>query len=272
MCFCLGFYCTVLADYPMEIIEIRSRPVEDILPVVRDFLGDSGTATGMGSTLVLKAPPGQVREIRRLLAEIDQPPKRLLITVSNAGDASASSSGYIASGDINSGDGNISINSPGRSVERSRARISLHGRSGQYGRSSRQQVQAVEGRPAYINAGGVVSVRQRPRHYIDGVPHERGAIGLQDVSSGFYVIPRVSGEYVTLEISRHHDRPGRVPGTYDTQRAGTVIRSRLGEWVGLGGIDSAGQESRDGLARSHSERAAGSRQVRVKVECLDCAK
>lgn len=258
MCFCLGFYCIVLADYPMEIIEMRSRPVEDVLPVVKDLLGDSGTATGMGSTLILKAPPGQVREIRDLLAEIDRPPRRLMITISNAGDALASSSGYIARGDISSGDGNISINSPGRSIQRSRARVSIHSRSGQSGRSSGQRVQAVEGRPAYIQTGVQV-------------PYERGVVGLQEVSSGFYVTPRVSGDYVTLEITRRDDRPARGQGGYEVRRAGTEIRARFGEWVGLGGIGSTALDRSDGLGRSAARREAGSYQTRVKVDCLDCA-
>ena len=51
-----------LADYPIEVIELKSRSLEEILPLVRPLIGADGTATGMGNNLVLKAAPGRVRE------------------------------------------------------------------------------------------------------------------------------------------------------------------------------------------------------------------
>ena len=52
------------ADYPIEVIQLKSRSLEEILPVVRPLLGADGTATGMGSSLVLKAAPDQDQATR----------------------------------------------------------------------------------------------------------------------------------------------------------------------------------------------------------------
>jgi len=60
-------------------------------------------------------------------------------------------------------------------------------------------------------------------------------------------------------------------GVINTQQADTVVRGRLGEWISLGGIDESSTTRQGGLGRSHSARSSVTRQVEVRVECLDCA-
>jgi len=259
------------ADYPIEVIQLKSRPLEEILPVVRPLLGADGTATGMGSNLVLKAAPDQVREIRKLLLEIDRPPRRLLITVNTQGSGTRGSSGYSAGADIKTGDGQFRINSPDHAGDDSRAHVSIHDSSGRSTRSSGQKVQALEGRPAFIASGTSIPVRSVERYTVNGQVHERQVTRMHDASSGFYVVPRLSGEYVTLEIHQRNDRPGMRRGVIDTQRADTVVRGRLGEWISLGGVNTTSNSSQGGLGRSHTTQGSVVQQIGVMVECLDCA-
>ena len=258
-----------LADYPIEVIELKASTLDEVLPVVRPLVSGDAAVTGMGNNLIIKASPAQVEAVRGVLAEIDRPPKRLLITVSNQGEDSGSSSGYAGSADIKIGQGQVGINSPGRPVADSQARIDLHDSDSRRVRTASQQVQALEGRPAYISAGVQVPVRERQDFSVNGVPFRREVTGLRDVSSGFYVVPRVSGEFVSLEILQHNDRPGSA-ARIDTQRVGTTVRARLGEWVDLGGIDTSGTGSQTGLGYANRNRELATQQIRVKVECLDC--
>jgi type II secretory pathway component GspD/PulD (secretin) len=260
-----------LADYPIEVIELKARTLDEVLPVVRPLVGDDAAVTGMGNNLIIKASPAQVAAVRKLLAEIDRPPKRLLITVSNQGENLGSTSGYAASADIKTGQGQVGINSPGRPVEDSQGRIALHDADTRRSRTASQQVQALEGRPAYISAGAQVPVRERQEFSVNGAPYRREVTGLRDVSSGFYVVPRVSGEFVSLEILQHDDRRAGAGGRIDTQRATTTVRARLGEWVDLGGIDTRGSGSRAGLGYAMRNQESTTQQIRVKVECLDCS-
>jgi type II secretory pathway component GspD/PulD (secretin) len=260
----------VLADYPIEVIELKASTLDEVLPVVRPLVSGDAAVTGMGNNLIIKASPAQVEAVRKVLAEIDRPPKRLLITVSNQGEDSGSSSGYTGSADIKIGQGQVGINSPGRPVGDSQARIELHDSDSRRVRTTSQQVQALEGRPAYISAGAQVPVRERQDFSVNGVPYRREVTGLRDVSSGFYVVPRVSGEFVSLEILQHNDRSAGTAARIDTQRVGTTVRARLGEWVDLGGIDTSGSGSRTGLGYSARNRELATQQIRVKVECLDC--
>jgi len=268
----LGLACCrpVCADYPIEVIELQSRTLEEVIPVIRPLLGADDSVTGMGNTLVLKAPPGRIRQIRELLVELDRPPRRLLITVGNQGDIAHSSRGYSGSADIRTGDGQVSINSPGRPVDSSRARIRLHDNTTQRSSTSGYQVQALEGRPAWINSGMRLPVSAVERYYRNGIPYERQSTQLQDVSSGFYVIPRLQGDSVTLEIQQHDDRVARGRGVVSTQSTGTVVRGRLGEWLNLGGIDTHSDSSAGGLGRGLSSQGSEIRQISVKVDCLEC--
>lgn len=255
----------VLADYPIEVFELQARPLEEILPVIRPFAGPNGTVTGMGNSLVVSAAPARIREIRQLLTRLDRPPHRLLISVGNQGDSSARSSGYSASADIRVGDAQVGINSPGLPVDDYRARLRLHDRNSQGARNSSYRVQALEGQPAFIRSG--VRVPYYGKQYY---PYPRHTLQWQDVSSGFYVVPRLTGDTVTLEIQQHDDRPGRAHGTIATQRAATVVRGRLGEWLELGGIDSGSEQRLGGLGQSRNAQASSTQQIQVRVECIDC--
>lgn len=258
--FGLVFSTAARADYPIEVIELKYVLLDEVLPVLRPLAGDDGMVSGMGSQVIIKAAPQRVRDIRKVLARVDRPPRQLLITVSTPGDSVYSSTGYAASAGIKAGDVRAGINSPGRPLNSSRARISAHSTDSRRVRTARQRVQVLEGRPAYINSGTQIPV-------VDGY---RNSAPLHNVTRGFYVVPRLNGESVMLEIMQHDDRPGQVRGTYDIQRAGTLVRGRLGEWVDLGGIDSRSHNQRRGLARSINSQGVNTQQIRVKVECLDC--
>ena len=268
----LGLACgrPLYADYPIEVIELQSRTLEEVIPVIQPLLGANDSVTGMGNHLVLKAPPERIQQVRQLLVQLDRPPQRLLITVGNQGDVARSSRGYDSSADIQVGDGQLSINSPGRPVDETRARVRLHDRTAQGSSTANYQVQVLEGRPAYINSGVQVPVSGVERYYRNGIPYERRTTQLQDISGGFYVVPRLQGDSVTLEILQHDDRLGRARGVVNTQSTGTVVRGRLGEWLQLGGIDSRTEDSRGGLGRSISAQGSEIRQISVKVDCMDC--
>ena len=266
----LGIAGTVFADYPIEVIELKSRPYEEILPIVRPFAGSDGTVTAMDNSLIIKAAPERTREIKRLLATLDRPPKRLRIVVANGDDRTRTSSGYRASADIKTGNGQISINSPGYPVDSSRGEIRLHDRRSTTTQSSQQFVQAMEGQPAYISSGLQVPLRTTERYYGGGIPYQRTTTQLHDVTRGFYVVPRVSGDAVTLEIAQHNDQPGRRYGVVDTQLFDSGVHGRLGEWIDLGGLDTTKAAHQGGLGRSVYSQQGRLQGIKVKVECLNC--
>lgn len=236
-------------DYPIETIELRARTLDEVLPVVRPLIGPESTLTGMGNHLVIKAPPEEVSQVRALLKTLDVPPRRLMIHVTRGAVSSGSFSGYRAGADIEAGDGRVTINSPGYSGEGSHARLDLVGREQDTARHSGYRVAGVEGRPALVGSSNVSYA---------------GMTG-----GGVYVVPRITGDNVSMEVWQHESRSG-PHGMVATQGSGSFVHGRLGEWISLGAIDTGRQSNSGGLATSSSSSGSSLQQISVLVECLDC--
>jgi len=136
-----------------------------------------------------------------------------------------------------------------------------------------QTVQALEGRPALIQAGQSrpVPERQVTRSMVGGrvVEHVIDGVDYRSANTGFLVLPRLSGDRVTLEVSAQ--REAFVPhtsGGVDTQRVVTTVSGRLGEWIEVAGSsEERGSEREAILGRAGGTRSEA-RTVFLKVDEL----
>ena len=80
-----------------DIITLRHRTAEDIMPLIRPLLDSGAVLTGKGSQLVLKAPEARREALLAAIASFDIPLRRLQITVRFDNPASASNSVEITS-------------------------------------------------------------------------------------------------------------------------------------------------------------------------------
>ena len=81
------------AQQQLEIINLKSRTADQVLPQLRSFVEPGGTLSGMNNQIFIRASDANRRPIKELLAAIDRPPRRLLISVralfaADAGNAS----------------------------------------------------------------------------------------------------------------------------------------------------------------------------------------
>jgi hypothetical protein len=114
-----------------------------------------------------------------------------------------------------------------------------------------------------------VRERQVRRVVINGQSVEQVVDGTQyrDVTTGFYVLPRLAGDRVTLDISPQRETLSRqIPGAVNVQGLVTSVSGRLGEWMEIGGIsqDASGQQSV--LIGRTTTATRDDRRVLVKVE------
>ena len=70
---------TAMAD--TEVVNLSNRTSADLLPVAQNFIGKDGTVSAYGNQLIVNAEPDKIQGLRALLAQLDTPSKRLLITV-----------------------------------------------------------------------------------------------------------------------------------------------------------------------------------------------
>jgi len=85
----------------------------------------------------------------------------------------------------------------------------------------------------------------------------------RDISSGFYVTPRVNGDTVMLDISTQRDTPATRlgAGAAHINLTVTSVSGRPGKWIEFSGINqSSGIEGGGTLSRSSS---SGSMNQRV---------
>lgn len=239
------------ADLILEVIALRYRTVEQVLPVVQPLVPKPGTVSGMQNRLIVRTTASNLAEIRRVLEAIDREPRRLLITVRQDADASLGAAGARLSGD--------------------RPSVHVHGTRALENDRSSQQLQVLEGNEAFIQVGRSVPVpvHRIVREAVGGRVIERrvDAIEYRDILSGFHVRPRVSGDLVTVEVAPQRDTPAHLgPGSMNVQRASTTVSGRLGEWIELGGVVSGRARESSGTVYRTDAAATETRQILIRID------
>ena len=242
------FAAPVTAQHGLEIIPLRHRTVEQVLPVLRPLLEPGGTLSGHSNQLFVRASPANVAELKRVIDTIDRPARRLqvLVRFDNALDASAREIG--ASGTIGSRGSRIDVRAED-SRSRGDERVD-------------QRLQVLEGGRGLITMGQTTPLRQRQLIQTPGGVVAQETIVMQDRATGFEVVPRVSGETVYLDIT-----PQRESGD-SFQRISTTVSGRLGEWFEVGGAATGASRDDRGIASSGRAASSESRRVWLKVEEL----
>lgn len=159
--------------------------------------------------------------------------------------------------------------SGGTRIEMRRGDVSVGGRvydtrSTRDARST-QVVQVVEGGRAFIQVGQSLPLRQ-VQIGPNGVLLTESVV-YRDVGQGFYAMPQLAGDRVTLEISPQFDTPGSA-GSVNTQRLSTTVSGRLGEWIELGGSGEQDAAYERGNAVVGSNELRERRSVWLLVEEL----
>jgi type II secretory pathway component GspD/PulD (secretin) len=258
----------------VEVIGLKHSTVDQVLPVLRPLVPAPGAVTGMNDQLVVRATPETLQSVRDVLERIDRAPRRLLISVrqeraENLDALGASLAGRVQAGDLTLSSGRAGSAGVAAGGERagSRARVQVLGTESRDEGVVVQQVQALEGRSALIRVGQSVPVGERYVLAGPGGVTVADTVRYLDVSSGFYVLPRVSGDQVTLEISPHSARLSSAGGgVVDGQRADTVLSGRLGEWLVVASSANSDTARDVGVVYSTRRRGESNRLILVRVE------
>ena len=251
------------SSYPLEIIELKGRQADEIVPIIQPFVGRDGAVTGVRNQLFIRSEPRRLDEIRTILEQIDRPPRKLMILV-RQGRLSERDLEYAAGG-VNLGTDRVRFIAGSRVPEDS-VGLALDSRRSTSTLDADQRVQVVEGYPAYIAVGTEVPVRYRETIGSGGYARTYRGTAYRQAASGFTVIPSLNGDRVTLEISAGDDRFRSASGVVDTQRVSTRVQGRLGEWIALGGISEAQSGSATGLLHRQETGSASSSEIHLLVE------
>ena len=229
------FSISALAD--TKVITLQNRTSADLLPIAQNFIGKNGKVSAYGNQLIVEAAPSKIQNLENLLAQLDTPAKRLLITVDTRDNA-------------------LPDSNPDTRV------ISTASRKGGI-----QQIQATEGVPAQIRIGQSVPLTSTQT---DAYGRVLAQTDYRDVTRGFYVTANVTGETVHLAISTHLDTMSQEqPDVVNVQNTDTRISGPLGQWITLAGISNQNQAGQNATTRTYSTQGRDDMTVRIKVDALD---
>ena len=273
----LQIFIPVFADEMiLEIIPLRHRMVNEVITIIRPLVVEGGTVTGMNNQLIVKTTSANLSEIKQVLDSIDQSPRKLIISVKqgitgntriNKDAVSASySSNHVG---VTAGESRSRGSDTAISIMDDDNKIQYQTRNSQ----SRQEdinvfrVQTMEGSPAYIAIGQLIPIPNLTTYLTPSGIVVRKGIDYHDATSGFYVLPRIQGNQVTLFISPRLSRgDARHSAAFDYQNIETTINGRVGEWITIGNVDQASDSSSRQNLNTSSRSNLEQRAILVKVD------
>ncbi len=263
----------------LEVVSLRYRTAAEVIPILQPMLAREGSLSGYQGQLVVRTTPANLEEIKRVLASLDTAPRQLVITVRQEAEAGRSASAAEVSGSVGGDHGRVTIpggrdpRGGGSVVLRDRddnVRLNVREGSGSQADRNTQTVRVMEGREAFVRIGQSVPVRERQvqRSVVGGRVVEKTVETTQfrDTTDGIYVLPRVSGDRVTLDISAQRESLSRAHGGVNVQGLVTTVSGRLGEWIEIGGASRDASAQQSVLLGRTATAARDSRRVLIKVE------
>jgi len=265
-----------IAQQEMEIIPLKNRTVDQVMPVIRPLVEPGGALSGMNNQLILRASRKNRDEIKQALAALDTPARQLVIRVTQNRDAVMNRSGAEAFGSV--GNDHVRVTQSPTGVAAGGGTVVIKQGSSAVGaqvvetRSTRtasaaQSVQVVEGGRAFINVGQSIPLPMQQVVLGPGGAIVTNTTVYRDIGQGFYAEPRLAGDRVMLEISPQFDTPGNAGyGSVNTQRVSTTISGRLGEWIELGGSGQQAAGSQRGNLSVGTSDIRDNRSIWLLVE------
>lgn len=257
LAFAFVFTPTVQADEPVvEVIPLQHRSAVEMLPLLRPFLAKNGIIKAADDKLLVRTSSGNLAELHTLIAQLDRPMLRLLITVKQlSGDTARDSDAVLAA----------------RIGEDPQAGARVWQTDKRDDADRLQQVQVMEGARTYIDVGRRIPIadfaleQSRTGTRIEQQTRYIGA------TTGFYAIPRVNGDTVTIEINPYQTtgEGSAAPPTFSTQSLHTTVTGKLGEWLEIG-ASTAHADERDSSAieYSTSQRGEQDRRILLRVTAM----
>lgn len=267
----------VKADGDLEVISLKHRIVEEVIPSLQPLLEPSGVLTGMHGQLILRASPANRLQIKQALAALDAPLRQLRITVRQGLEAGSEKREAELYGRAASGNVGVVIppsGSGGARVEMESGKVHIGARlddrdMNQFSRIT-QEIRVADGGLAFIRAGTSLPMTQRDVIWGPYGQMVRESTVYRDVDSGFYVRPQVVGERVSLEINPvQQTLSASNPYVIVGQELRTRLSGRLGEWIDLGGGEETSRQENSRLLGKDAKNQLRGSQVWVRVEVID---
>ena len=255
---------SVVSASSITTLQLDNRPAAELIPIIEPMLAPGDVITGQGFTIILRASPQTVEDVKTMLEALDQAATMLQISVFQGSKRSLeamSASGSLSvegdntnisvgnddtndAGNIDYRSDSVSVGAAATSIDQRRQDNPVH------------QVRVAEGNEAFIQTGDQVA-------YSGG---DDGTV-FKNVTTGFYVLPRVNGDRVILKVRPFkNNRSSEASGVIETQSADTTITGQLGEWLKIGGVSEQSSQSQSGIASTSSKKSRRKDRIWIRAD------
>ena len=235
-------------------IQLRNRPAVEVIPIVEPMLGVDDAITGQGFKIFLRSSAETLDQVMAMI-------ETLQISVFQGSDRDLRAVDISGNIQIQSGDTSVSIGTNRNKT----SSINISSTRSRLQNNPIHQLRLTEGQEGYIETG-----EQIP--YFSGVnwilpKAAGGGIEYRDVTTGFYVLPRIHGENVTLQVSPFRNSQSKSRGgNIETLHANTTITGRISEWLLIGGATEQTKASQSGIGSYSSTKSRNNTSIWIKAD------
>lgn len=274
---CLMLLASAVRADSLSTIELQSRTAEEVIPIIEPMLGPDDAISGQAYTIFLRSSPETLARVQSMIDVLDVPAKILRVSVFQGSDRDLGELGISANVRIERGDASIDIGKDGESNDDAGGSITYGtaDASARVGATSTRKgltdhpihhVRVVEGTEAYIETGERIPYFSGAWIGPGGVA---GGVEYRNAVTGFYVLPRIRGDNVVLEVSPFKSsRSDAGRGNVDTQSASTTVTGRVGQWLLIGGVTEQLERTESVTGKTIATRSRGNSGIWIKADLV----
>lgn len=230
-------------------LQLTNRPAAEVIPIIEPMLAPGDVISGHGFKIFLRSSEETLAQVRDMIEVIDAAAKVLQVSVVQGSTSKLRSLGISGSFSIGTDDASASFS--GSSTQHRLHNMPIH------------RLRVTEGTEGFIQTGKQIAL-------FSGSNWKRSTgVGFKKLTTGFYVLPRVHGDNVTLQVSPFKNtRSHAGGGSINTQHANTTISGRLGEWLLIGGTSEQVKRSQSSVSGFSSTRSSSDESIWIKAELV----
>ncbi|MEE9493968.1 MAG: hypothetical protein V3W04_11385 [Gammaproteobacteria bacterium] len=257
---CLFLFSTVQAN-SIETIQLKYRSAESLLPVLEPLLDQNSHLSGTGYLLFLKASEQETNNILQLVRQLDTPLKQLMISVFQGTERELTES---------SNQFSVIFQKQHHRRPHLDFKFSTRNNHSISRNNPIHQLKILEGYSGYIETGKSIpffSTQVWQDNY--GRRVYQSSTQYRDLLTGFYVLPRLAEDKVSLEISPYNNTlSNNHPDRINTQSMSTTLTGALGQWLEIGGQNTQSSSQGNQTGGHYKTREQQSSHVWVRADII----
>jgi hypothetical protein len=237
-------------DVGIDLVPLSNRPASEIIALLTPLLDNGTQLTDNGTSLLVKATPDQLKNIKALIQKLDVRQTNLIVSVMESQQVTA---------DQLNADAGIVSSDPEKSNANTARTYQTQAKDDS---EATHVVRTLEGVPAFIKVG-----QSDPQQNFSAYGYPT-TMQYKETSTGFSVTPRLVGQQVLLNVSPWSETMNGQ-GQVKAQQAQATLRINLGEWVELGGVGQNANAKMNGTAMKTYQIDKNTQHILIKVDRID---